>query len=239
MAESYPLNLDSLKRAVDLAEQMNVNVDMNNQTIEQRLRTLKDAILLAQGTYNNGIESNKDEFNALIDRVRSIGTDLKDKLDALDLASNGDADALAGQISALRTLLEGDAGVTIINTLDAIADEINTRTATLTFPVSINDETGKGVLDISALGLASTSDYSATLSQNATSSFVFANAGIRKIDAGSLEVIAYDGKYTPETAPLYDGSSNPANYIVAVHYLRPLIEIEITETDGTAARVGN
>jgi len=239
MAETYPLNLENLKRSIDLAEQMNVDTDMSGQTVEQRLVTLKAAILLAQTIYNNGIEGNKDEFNKLIDRVVLIGNDLNDKLEALDIATGGDANVLADQITALKMLLEGDAGVTIINTLDKLADETNARTATLVFPVTINDNTGKGVVDITALGLATTTDFNATVTQNATANFVFVNYAVKKVDSNTLEVVAYDARYTPETAPLYDGTATPANFMVSVHYLRPAISITLTETDGDTAQVGN
>ena len=239
MAESYPLDLSALKRAIDTAELMTLNVDLTDKTIEQSLITLKDAIIAAQILYNSNAEINKNEFNTLIDRVQSIGNDLKDKINALNVASGDNLQALADQLTALKTLLEGDAGVTIINTLDVIADEVNSRLATLVFPATISDNTGKATIDISALGLASSSDYNVTVTQNATAGFAFVHYAPAKVDEKTIEIVAYDAKYTPESGKLYDGTDVPANFTATVHFVRPAISVAITETDGDTATVGN
>jgi len=240
MAETYPLDLAGLKRTIDTAEQMVLNVDQTDLTVEQRLNLFKDAFVAVQNAYNTAGEANKDEFNALIDRVQSIGNDLKEKIEALNTASETDLEALAEQLTAVKTLLEGDAGATIIKTLDTIADTINATRISKDFVAVINDNTGKATVDITALGLANTSDFKVVVSQNVTSAFALATIGARKVDEKTIEIVAYDNAYTPETRKLYDGSTTPITVDVEVIFV-PVnpISIGVTHTDGTTEQVGN
>jgi hypothetical protein len=235
MAVVYPLNLDALKREIDAAENLNLNLDTTGLTIEERLVRYKTLLQNVQDTYNNGIEGRKTEFNTMLDKVVEIGNDLKGKIGLLE---GFDSDTLQ-DIANIKELVEGAGLGSLISVADKTADELNSRYAVKPFTAIVNDATGKATVDISALNIVATTDYTAVISANATANFVFTHSAAKKVDANTVEVIAYDAKHTVEEAELYDGTTTPASFVVYIGYYPPKLSTVVTKTDDTTVTVGN
>lgn len=232
--KTYPLALAALKTTATL---LALNIDQTDLTIEQRLNLLGTAVGEAQTAYNQDQEADKVQIDLIIDELQAVGNDLKAKIDAIDFADADTVQTLSENLTAIKTLIEGDAGVTIINTLDTIADELNSMHRTKPFVAVIDLATGKKTVDISSLGLADITSYSCQATMIMGATFNHARVGVRKVDKDTVEVIAFDAAYTPETAK---GVSTPLTVNVEVTYL-PIapISLTLTETDGDTATVGN
>lgn len=240
MAVIYPLNLAALKRTVDTAEQMVLDTDQTSLTIEQRLNLFGQAFTAVKNAYNTASEANKTEFNAIVDQLQLVANDLNTQIAGLDIIAQADLDTISSNLTAVKALLENDTGVTVLNTLDALADAINASRVVKPYVATINDATGKATVDITALGLTATTDYSVTVSQNVTAAFAMVTFGAKKVDVNTIEVVAYDQGYTPETKELYVGTTTPAVFeVVVAHLPTNPISINLTETDGDTANVGN
>ena len=228
---TYPLALDELKQTVSTLSAP----DQSGLTIEQRLVLLGQVI----GQLADVDKSDEADFNTLVDELQAVGNDLKDKIDAIDFADADTVATISENLTALKTLIEGDAGITILSTLDALADKINERTVSKTYVAVLSDTTGEFTIDISALGLADVGDYSVQLSQNVTSTFPLVNIGAKKVDKDSVLIKAMDNAYTPETATAFNASSTNVTVDVTISYIDPNpILITVTETDGDTTVVG-
>lgn len=250
MAVTYPLDLANLKRTIADAEKFLMNTDIDGKQVSEQLGVLKNAIDAIKSIYNAGLEERTTELNALVDKVQDIGADLKSKLDNLDSLTDTDIDDLTNQLSSVKTMLEGDGIVNILNTIDTVADEINAREASARFIINVDTANGEKSQDITSLGLADITDYTVSLTHDITAGDKPVKLKVNRVSGTEFKVVVTDSRFvenfTAEGLPKSANCTADGEYpvgavraVAVVHYNRPEISKVITKTDGTTtATVG-
>jgi hypothetical protein len=192
-----------------------------------------------------------NSHNSLTDSTQEIVNDLKDKIDALEQATDVDLDELQSSIDKLKNILDNaNDELDVIGTLDALADELNARESIVKQKVLFNSDTGKVAVDVSNFGFSSVDDYEVLVSTEALTASGAINPAVvafKKADENSFEVYAYDRRKFVEVNPAYtDGAEqdndgnypNAFNVVIGIMYQRPLISRQIATTNDNTATIG-
>jgi len=203
-----------------------------------------DLIVLQPVDYSKGILGTVKQINDQIEEIVSKHNGLdKDTQDALndlqsqiDQISGGDLDDVKAKIEALKELLgEGDTEnkfLDVIDLVNRLIDVVNAATKNDVHNFLFNSDTGEVIIDLSAYGFKSPTDYEIMVSMNGDF-MAPVTLQVAKVDEKTAKTIArdlrhfaeYNVKYTDGGTKADDGSyPNAFPFSILVSYKK--VEID-------------
>ncbi len=156
-------DLEALKRVVEDTEKFLAQPDTSLTEIQDRIANLTEVLQSYAEAHNTVVEHNKNEFNALVAKVSEIVNDLDKRVNSLNDSianlsnlSQEEMEELNKQISTLKNVTE-NLDVTILETIDVVADEVNSMKRTAFFNIKIDSADGTKQIDVTAFGFEDTS----------------------------------------------------------------------------------
>jgi len=154
--------LEDLKRVVEDTEKFLQIPDVSLTEIQDRVNNLSDILSAFASTYNTTLESNRDDFNALVTRVQEVANELDVKVTEVstalsDLHSLSDEEIaqLQESVNTLKSVTES-LDVTILETIDLVADEVNAMKRTAFFNITVDSADGTKQIDVTSFGFEDT-----------------------------------------------------------------------------------
>jgi hypothetical protein len=212
------VDLSALKRKIEDVEIVNGSVDNTQQHILLRINAIESVINEIKSAHNTVVNQNADEFNNLIqeleNQLNEVYAEIDTKINASIAAKEVEVQDIINKLGTLKKEL-ANIDVSILETIDEIADTVNELPRQKFYKVTINSVTGRAKVDITDLGLNSAEDYvvNASVENDWTVQPVILNK-----QATSFEIGLVDRRYFADFEVYKDCSKNPVTVGVQVAY---------------------
>jgi len=189
----------------------------------------------------NNSQALAQKHNALTDEVEATFTQLKEFVDASQLADDVDIDKINETLTAVNSLLsEAGAGANILAGMGQVYAELNRREETKTIDVVVTDASGTLEVDVSSYGFGSVSDYSL---QATHYGILPVTVSVEKISETKAKVYITDHtewEFNPTDIRFRDCSADGEAVTVSLTVTRIPMPIAktFTEVDGDTNTVG-